>query len=235
VAGAGAGWVACGGWKSIAARYDDDASSPAAISEIRVTGKAVAVEVRPGAGTGVEIHRTARYLNPTHSRPAPTHRIEGSVLYLGGDDGCTMCVIEYVVVVPAGVHVSADIGTGSLDLTGVSSVEARVSTGSINIADATGNVTARTDTGSVTGTGLRSDVVVATVGTGGVSLELATPADVEATTGTGSVEVTVPADAYRVEASTGLGELKVGIQDDPNGRHRLALRAKTGKVTLATR
>jgi hypothetical protein len=231
----GTGFVLCGGWRAIATRYEDDASSPAAISEIRVTGKTVAVQVRPGAGPGVEIHRTARYLNPTHARPASTHRIEGSVLYLGGDDGCTMCVIEYVVTLPAGARISADIGTGSLDVAGVSSVEAKVSTGAIRIADATGNVTARTDTGEIKGTGLRSDTVVAVAGTGAVSLELVTPADVEATAGTGSVAVIVPADTYRVEASTGMGKLNVGIADDPNGRHRLVVRSKMGEVTLATR
>lgn len=232
---AGTGWLACGGWKSIGVSFDDDSSSDVAISEIRVTGKSVAAEVRPGTGPGVEIHRTARYLNRFHDRPAPTHRIEGTVLLLGGDDACTFCAIEYVVLAPSGVRVTADVATGSLDLTGVSTVDVKVATGSVTVADATGNVTMRADTGSITGKGLRSDAVVATAKTGAISLDLATPADVEATTGTGAVDVTVPAAAYRVEASTGLGDLKLAIPNDPSGPHRLALRTSVGRVTLAAR
>lgn len=233
VLGAGIGWFACGGWKAITTSFEDDIASPVSISEIRVSGKSVAVEVRPGTAPGVEMHRTARYLNPFHDRPGSTHRIEGTVLELGGDDSCTFCAIEYVVLAPAGVRVSADVKTGSLDLTGVSTVDAKVSTGSVTIVGATGDVTARAGTGAITGRGLHSDTVVATTNTGAISLDLAAPADIEATTGTGSVDVTVPAAAYRVDASTGLGALKLGIANDPNGSHRLALRAGTGRVTLA--
>lgn len=232
---AGAGWLACGGWKSIGVRFEDDSASAVPIREIRVVGKSVAVELRPGGGPGVEIHRTARYLNVFHDRPAPTHRVDGDVLLLGGDDSCTVCVIEYVVLGPAGMRVTADVATGSLDLAGVSTVDVKVSTGSVTVADATGDVTMRADTGSITGKGLRSGAVVATAGTGAISLDLATPADVEATTGTGAVDVTVPAAAYRVDASTGLGDLKLAIPNDPSGPHRLALRTSVGRVTLAAR
>lgn len=235
VAAGAAGWLFCGGgWKAIGARFEDDASSPAAITEIRVSGGTVAAEIRPGNAAGVQIHRTARYLNPSHPRPAATHAIEGTVLELRGDETCTVCSIEYVVSVPAGVRVVADIGTGSLDLTGVSAVDATVSTGSVAIADATGVVTARVGTGSITGRALRAPTVRATTGTGAVSLDLAVPADVEATTSTGSVNLTVPAATYRVDASSRLGKVSLGIANDPNGRYGLALRAGTGQVTLAT-
>jgi hypothetical protein len=210
------GWFACTGWKSVGIVFQDDASSATAIDEIRVTGKTVALEVRPGSGPGVEIHRTARYLNPLHARPGETHRIVGNVLELGGDDSAMFGVIEYVVLAPAGVRITADIGTGSIDVAGVSTVQAKVGTGSLTVSGAT-------------------DDVVATAGTGAVTVGLAVPADVEARTGTGSVDVIVPADAYRVEASTGMGDLKLGIANDPNGDHRIALRSNMGRVTLAAR
>jgi hypothetical protein len=229
------GWFACAGWKSVGIVYEDDSSSPVAIEEIRVTAKTVAVEVRPGTGPGVQIHRTARYLNPLHARPGETHRIVGNVLELGGDDSASFGVIEYVVLAPAGLRITADIGTGSLDVAGASTVDAKVGTGSLTITDATGDVAARINTGSITASGLRSDDVVATTGTGSVSIGLAVAADVEARAGTGSVDVVVPADTYRVEASTGLGDLRLGIANDPNGAHRIALRSNMGRVTLATR
>jgi hypothetical protein len=229
-----AGWFACTGWKSVGIVYLDDVSSATGIDEIRVTGKTVAVEVRTGTGPGVQIHRTARYLNPLHARPDATHRIAGTVLELGGDNSASFGVIEYVVHAPAGLRITADIGTGSIDVAGVSTVDARIGTGSLTITGATGDVTARVNTGSITASGLSSDDVVATAGTGSVSVGLAVAADVEARTGTGSVDVTVPADAYRVEASTGMGDLKLGIPNDANGEHRIALRSNMGRVTLAT-
>ena len=232
VLGAGTGWLACGGWKQVSTRFEDHVSSTVAISEIQVTGGSVDVEVRPGAGSGVEIQRTVRYLNPLHERPGPTSRIDGTVLRLGSDDACKLCAVEYVVVAPAGVRVSADVGTGSFNVTGASTVDVKVSTGSITVTDATGDVTARAETGSITGRGLRSTVVAAAK-TGGISLDLAAPADVEATTSMGSVEVRVPATAYRVDATTGLGKAAVGIANDPNGRYRLALRTGTGDLVLA--
>ncbi len=209
----GAGALACGGWKAIGTHFENDYSSAAQIAEIRVNGNTVALEFRPATGSGVDIHRTARYLNYFHDRPAPTHRVEGNVLYLDGESSM-FSSIEYVVTAPAGVRVTADIGTGSLDLTAVSAVNVRISTGSIKVTDGTGDVAAN-------------------IGTGAIAVDLATAGNVEAKTGTGSVDVTVPADAYRVDASSKMGEVKLGLPNDPNGRFRLALRTDMGRVTLA--
>ncbi len=232
---AGMTWLALGGWKRLGTRFEDDASSDVGISEIHVSGSSVEVEVRPGAAPGVQVHRTARYLNPSHDRPGPTHRIDGTVLHLGGDAASTFCVIEYVVVAPAGVRVSADVTTGSLDLAGVGTVNVKTKSGSVRIADTTGDVTARTLSGSIRGIGLGSGTIVASTKSGAISLDLTAPADVEATTWSGSLGLTVPAAAYRVDAKGGRGGADIGIRDDPNGRHRLALRASTGHLTLAAR
>jgi len=232
----GAGWFACGGWRSIATRYDDDSSSDAAIGEIRVTGGTIAVEVRPGTVSGVQIHRVARYLNPLHGRPGTTWRIAGNVLELHGDDSTPFSLVEYVVMVPAGVRVTADIGTGSLDLTGISSADLKVGTGAVKIADGTGSVTTRVGTGEIRATNLRADTVVATTGTGSIFLDLATPADVDAEASTGSLDLTVASAAYRVEASVGsLGKADVRVPNDPTASHRLSLRTGTGSLTLAPR
>ena len=233
VVAAGSGWLACGGWKQIGTRFEDDTSSDVAITEIRASGGSVDVEVRPGTEPGVRIHRTVLYLNPLHARPRPTSRIDGTVLRLGSEDSCTFCAVEYVVTAPAGLRVSADVGTGSFNLTGTAAVDVKVSTGAITITDATGNVTARADTGSITGRGLRSGAVVAAAKTGAISLDLAAPADVEASTSMGSVELKVPAATYRVDATTGMGKADVGIANDPNGRYRLALRTGMGDLVLA--
>lgn len=226
-------WLAIGGWKQLGTHFEDDASSPAAISEIRVTGSSVEVQVRPGAASGVEIHRTARYLNRFHDRPEPTSRIEGGVLTLGGDDSCTFCVIEYVVEAPAGVRVTGEVTSGSLDLTGVSTVDVKTTSGAVTITDATGEVTVRTGSGSISAKGLRSNVVAST-GSGSLSVALAAPCNVQATTSSGSLDLTVPASAYRVETTSGSGGADIGITNDPNGSYLLTLHAGSGHIKLAT-
>jgi hypothetical protein len=226
-------WLAIGGWKQLGTHFADDISSPAAISEIHVTGTSVEVQVRPGATSGVEIHRTARYLNPFHDRPGPTSRIEGGVLTLGGDDSCTFCVFEYVVEAPAGVRVTGEVTSGSFDLSAVSTVDVKTTSGSVTINDATGDVNVQTGSGSISAKGLHSGVVAST-GSGSLSVALATPASVQATTSSGSLDLTVPASAYRVQTTSGSGGADIGIANDPNGRYLLTLRAGSGHIKLAT-
>jgi hypothetical protein len=230
----GAGWFACVGWRTVAARYEDTASYATPIREIHVSGKSVWVELRAGDAPGVEIRRTVRYLNPLHGRPAAIASVQGDALELRGEDAGAFSATEYVVTAPAGVRVTAEVGTGSLDLAGVSTVNATVGTGAVAVADATGDITAHVGTGQITGTGLRSEAVVATTGTGAISLQLASPGNVDATTATGSVDVLVPSAAYRVEASSRMGAVRIGIPSDPGAAYRLALRAGTGQVTVAS-
>ncbi len=228
----GAAWLACGGWKQIGTHFDDDYASADAISEIRATG-AVSLEVRPSATVGVEVHRTARYLNGFHSRPGRTHRIGGGVLTLGGDASSTFSVMEYVVTLPAGVRVTGWTDNGSFDLTGVSSVDVKSQRGSVKVTDATGDVAIRSTLGSLTGKRLRSGSIVASTTLGSVSLELAEPGNVDAKTSWGALEVTVPRASYRVDAQTGAGGSDIGVPNDPNGRYRLVLRTDLGKLELA--
>lgn len=228
----GAAWLACGGWKQIGTHFDDDYASADAISELRVTGE-VSLELRPSTTAGVEIHRTARYLNAFHSRPGRTHRIDGGVLTLGGDDSSMFSVMEYVVTLPAGVRVTGETDNGSLDLTGVSSVDVTSHRGSVTVTDATGDVTMRSTLGSVAGKHLRSGSIVASTTLGSVSLELAEPGNVEARTSWGALKVIVPRASYRVDARTGAGGSDIGVPNDPSGRYVLALRTDLGKLELA--
>lgn len=235
VVGVVAGAVLCGGWWPVGTRYEDETSSAAAITAIRVSGGTVAARVRPGPAGSVTVHRTASYLNPFHAAPGETYRIEAGVLELGGDDACSLCKVEYDVTAPEGVRIEADIATGSIDVSGVSTVDAKVSTGSVTVAGATGDVAARVGTGSISGRDLESHKVVAVAGTGGVSIDAAVPADIEAATSMGAVDVKVPAGAYRVQASQRGGTPSLGVANDPAGPHLLVLRTDMGRIQLATR
>lgn len=232
VVGLGAGWLACAGWRSVATHVQDDFSSGAAIDEIRIRGGSVWVEVHATDDPGVRVHRDVATLNPFAGQPAPSVRLVGSVLELGDVPGAFRAT-TYVVTAPLGVRVTAHIGTGSLDLRGVSTVDATVRTGSVAVTDGSGPLAANVGTGQISATDLRTDTVSATTGTGAILLDLAAPADVEATTGTGSVDLKVPAGSYHIDASARVGKVALAIPNDPSGRHHLALRAGMGGVTVA--
>src|SRR5512138_3005290 len=111
-------------------KFEDDVSAPVQITEIRVTGDAGSVEVRPGAASSVNIHRKVHYFKPFQHRPGATHWIDGTVLYLDTNKGTSFpsfVAVDYVVDAPAGVRVCGGLSSGALRLTGVSTVDVKTS------------------------------------------------------------------------------------------------------------
>lgn len=104
--GAWLAFLGVGGWKLLGSRYEDQTSITTPVTDIQIANPGLAqVEIRPAAGKNVQFERTVRYLNPLASRPGPTHRVEGTTLFLD-QCGLTPCAIDYTVFVPDGVRVS---------------------------------------------------------------------------------------------------------------------------------
>ncbi|MFY1637002.1 DUF4097 family beta strand repeat-containing protein [Solwaraspora sp. WMMB335] len=204
----------------------------------------VAVRTRPG--DTVEIRRVVRY---QHSEPERTYRINGTVLEL--DTSCGwQCSVSYDIDAPSGVSVEGENGSGQLLLFDVSTVSVKVGSGGITIAGATGRVDAQTGSGSITvhrlpgpadlrtgsgsieGRELGGGGVVATTGSGSVTLVLRTPGPVRAEASSGSVHVTVPEGSYRVRTETGSGRADVQVPDDPDGEHLIDARTGSGNITI---
>ncbi|HET8658374.1 MAG TPA: DUF4097 family beta strand repeat-containing protein [Micromonosporaceae bacterium] len=206
--------------------FSDTYSERAAVTEVRIDGGAGSVTVRPGSAAAVEITRTVR---TTADKPDPTHHVDGAVLHLSTDCG-RMCTASYEVLAPNRVKVSGRDGSGDITLTGVSAVDVTTGSGRIRVTDATGPVRvsagsgeidltdvagrtdAKTGSGNIDARELRSEDVNLTASSGNVELRLSVPADVRAATGSGNVTVAVPeGGAYRVDADTGSGDLRVDI------------------------
>ncbi|HEX6498781.1 MAG TPA: DUF4097 family beta strand repeat-containing protein [Micromonosporaceae bacterium] len=219
-------------------RLEDDSSAPPGITEIRVTGGTGSVEVRPGGGSQVTIHRKVHYFKPFQPPPAATHHVEGDVLYLDTNEGTKFpffVAVDYVVEAPPGVRVSGKLSSGKLRLTGVSGVDVRTSSGAIALTGVTGDITAKATSGAITGRELRSGHIDASTTSGRVSLDLAEPADVTAHASSGAITVTVPDGRYRVDTKVTSGRTTVGVPNDPTGEHHLDLRASSGAITVAQR
>lgn len=218
--------------------FEDDTSVPSEIHEIRVKGGTGSVEVRPGTATQVTIHRKVRYFRPFQSRPGPTHHVDGSVLYLDTNRGTAFpnfVAVDYVVDVPPQVRVNGHLSSGSLRLTGVAAVDVRTSSGAIALDGVTGDITAKSSSGSIKGRDLRASRIDAKTSSGRLSLDLAQPGDVTAKASSGSIDVTVPDSHYRIDTKVSSGRTQINVPNDPAGPHHLDLRASSGAIMVARR
>lgn len=233
--GGGSVFLALGGWRVLSFTTEDEGSVPAEIKEFRVSGGAGSVEIRPSAGSQIEIHRKVYYLNPFFDgKPENDYWVDGDVLHL--DTGCggrCFCVADYVIDAPAGVRVSGELSTGSFRLTATSTVDVKTSTGSITLTDVTGDVTAQASTGSIKAEGLRSTNIDTKTSTGKITLDLAIPANVRARTSTGGIELAVPQGGYQIDTNT--SRTDIGVQHDPTAAHRLDLSTSNGKIVISYR
>jgi hypothetical protein len=228
--------------------FRDTYRMPVAVSEIQITGGSGDVSVRPGPPGQVEVSRVVSYW-----RDAPTelqHRIAGTVLHASTECG-NNCSISYVISAPRGVRVSGHNDSGNLDVVGVSTVEFTVGSGEVTVKEATGSVQVTADSGNITlaavsgtvstrtGSGdidaldLRSDSVTANADSGNITLVLATPTGVRVQTGSGNIELRVPAGDYQVDAQAGSGDVNVEVANRPGGANLLHLRADSGNITVS--
>ncbi len=107
-------------------------------------------------------------------------------------------------------------------------------TGTIEASGLTGDVRASTHTGSVELHDLRSQHVDATTSTGSVDLTfVGAPQSVTAQTSTGSVEVGLPGGlTYDVSASTSTGSTDVTVPTDASAGRRVQAHTSTGSVDV---
>ncbi|MEU5849265.1 DUF4097 family beta strand repeat-containing protein [Saccharopolyspora shandongensis] len=124
-------------------------------------------------------------------------------------------------------------GSGGVSARGVDgSVDANTGSGEITLAGIGGRVTAESGSGGISGEDLRGAEIVAKAESGDVDLRLTAPQSVDASTGSGGIELTVPGDHYRVEAEAGSGGVDVGVVRDPAAAKRLTLSTGSGGITV---
>jgi DUF4097 and DUF4098 domain-containing protein YvlB len=143
--------------------------------------------------------------------------------------------VDYVVDSPPGVRVVGGLSSGRFRLADVSTVDIETSSGSIALTGATGDVTAKSSSGSITGRQLHSARIDAGTTSGRVSLDLAEPADVSAHASSGSIALTVPDSHYRIDTKVSTGRTRVDVPNDPSGPNHLDLRTTSGSITVTRR
>lgn len=188
---------------------------PAAVQSLKVSNPVGTVRVI--ASGSPEIHVTQRPTgNPTAYRQAA-----GSTATIGshcpGGIRVGDCHMDFQIQMPAGAALNVVGDAGRVILSG-------------GLAKTQIN----THAGEVSGTGLgRGPVTVATQA-GAVDLRFSSPpALAKVTTDAGAINVTVPpGGAYRVSASSGVGDKDVKVPNDANATNLIDLRAHVGSVSV---
>ena len=243
VAAASAALAGCGGGIGATLTFND--VEKVKVNQIVLDGSSGDVEVSTSEINETRITRIVH----SNSDPGASYTLTGTQLHLGTSCGQN-CRVSYRIEAPTGVKVTGELRSGTVDLTGVSSADVRVSSGDIEIRGATGAVTARATSGNVRITDSKGPAtleatsgdikainlrgsVTATATSGNIDVKLDAPASVNATASSGDVEVIVPAGAYQVRAQANSGDRTVnGITEDPTSKNVLDVRASSGDVTL---
>ena len=175
------------------------------------------VTVRSGATAGtVEVIRRAR--GSLNDAPASRGTWDGTTLVIRPEcpDGCGA---DYEIRLPNGVAVTAETGSGDIDLVGTLGIVS-VEAGSGDVeADATvDNLTTRTSSGDIQ-LRLRS-----------------APTQLTATSGSGDVDVRLPsAQTYAVAVETGSGDTEIDVPRQDTAGHRIQVRTGSGDISLRAR
>lgn len=200
--------VAAGWWWPTTAEENHQVDQR--IESVRLDADAGDIRITAGDVTTASVHERFHY---SGSRPDPAYQVEGDQLVLAdcGHD----CTVDYEVVVPRGTSVTGSAKSGDVDLEGLAVTDVTSNSGELRVREAVGPVKAHGNSGDIT-------------------VELATPQDVQAAANSGSVTVTVPVDRYRVQARTNSGEQNIDIATDPAGPYLLDLEANSGDVKVTS-
>jgi hypothetical protein len=208
------------------------------------------VQLETGAGDvsivqgarGAPVRVTAR-ITRGFTSPKRTDRAEGGVLRLAstcrGWLGAS-CGVDYDVTVPPGTRVVADVGSGDVSIAGLrtrSPIVVRGGSGDVDLRDISAPaVDLRVGSGDIRGDVRLSPLVTVKSGSGDLALILrGAPGRVRASTGSGDVELAVPAaPSYRIETDTGSGGVTAdeALAHDDRSPRLLSVSTGSGDIDL---
>lgn len=200
-------------------------------------------------GTSAETTITRIVRNTTD--PQMSYQLVGTALHLS--DKCGLhCAVSYQITAPAGVTVSGELTSGDVQLTDVGTIDLRVTSGDVQVRNATGAVKVKTTSGDVTVAGAKGGAtleatsgdirateiaggpVTAKVTSGDVTVGTTTVQSVSAQTTSGDVHLSVPTGKYAVSTQKGSGDVTVnGVTDDPAASAHLDLRVGSGDIVVS--
>lgn len=210
-----------------------DAAITEAVTRVDVSdARSGSIEVTPGVGPGVTVHRTVHYRRG--AEPVPAQQVSGGVLSLTNGDCGDRCSIDYRLEVPASATVRLESSSGDIRVTGVAAADVETSSGSVGANRIAGPLKVRTSSGSVTAENLAGPSAEARSSSGDVRLAFTkAPASVAVETSSGDARLKVPSAPYGIETSTDSGKREITLPADPSATARLSARTTSGDIRIS--
>jgi hypothetical protein len=190
-------------------------SSP--VSTVVVAGHLGNVSITGGSGPAISVTQGADY---SRTPPVTTRTVSGSTLTVTYTcPAQVVCGVAYTLQVPRTVAVRVTTGTGAIRLAGLA-----------------GSVTAKTDVGLISATGLTGASVSLTTNVGAISASFAAaPATVQAVARVGAITLHLPGSAsYKVAASAHLGKATVSVPQSSSSGHAITATTYVGTILVAS-
>ncbi|MFG2147561.1 hypothetical protein ACGFRG_25760 [Streptomyces sp. NPDC048696] len=209
-----------------------------AVRAVQIDSGSAQVTVGPGADGEV---RVKERLSWSLRKPKVTKEWDGDTLKLRPECGGLLsvtgldCSVQLDLTVPAGVELKVKNGSGAVRVTGLTGpVDVRAGSGSVKLYGVRGPITGSVDSGSLNGSAIGSADAEVRVRSGQASLEfVAPPRRVSASSGSGSVEVSLPPGSrYRVAGKAGSGVRDVDdALVDPASARMLTISTGSGSAS----
>lgn len=188
------------------------------VAGLRVESDSGNIEVVESDRQGIHVTET---LSWRKNKPATTHAVEGDTLVLKFtcpvELGLGGCEVDYRVEVPRGLRVNAESDSGGMSLRALS-----------------GEVEARSDSGTIEGAGLVAKNVLAHTDSGTMELAFsAQPDKLVTTTDSGTTKVRVPEGGYRITAKTDSGSKDIDVPSDPKATRSISLSSDSGSLAVS--
>lgn len=228
-----AGWMVLGLATGCVVHRDviveqDDVSFDEAVQRVVVDLPAGDLEVRRTDGASIEVRRTVRW---SGERPEVQAWVTDGVLTLDVDCRAMQwtCSVDTEILLPADAVIVADTGSGSIRVESTAG-DHDLSTGSgdVELADLAGQISASTGSGALSAVGIVGGLTLDT-GSGDVDVSDADLGALVATTGSGSLSIDLVGSPDRVWIESGSGDVSLAL---PAGSYRLSLQTGSGGVTV---
>ena len=221
-------------WRSERRVLTFGGAAPVRRAEIEVAAGPVAIM---GTDSGsVRVERAMRWLG---SRPVTTEEVSGGVLRIQSlhqRRAWPRGEVGYRVELPATASVRVRSGAGEIAVQGIDGdVELEARAGRVALAELSGDLRASSQAGAIDGTGLACQRVDASSNAGAVLAFVRPPQSVEVRAAAGTVELLVPEERYRIDASSSAGRVEVALPSDPTAERRLEARSNAGAVAILRR
>jgi hypothetical protein len=232
-----------GGWWALTDLTENSHTSD---EQFPVHGTSLVID---SGSTDVEIHSgdvsqttVTRKIKRNIFGSEPKDKYQDGTLELG-DGGCGFlsfnCQTDYVIVVPNTVKVTAESGSGDLQVSDLpKGAKLRSSSGDIEVHRIGGELWLESSSGDLEGHDLTAGKVTTKSSSGSVELDFGSaPSAVQVKSSSGDVTIQLPSgdDAYKVETGTSSGEKSTTVKTDSASDRSIKADTSSGDVTVEYR